>query len=177
MASSGEDYLQALIEKERTFAGFLPTLQFQPEYSWASSRGRGFGTAGRTPQLQFQAPVAANYSVFNGFGDVANFRRAGYTAQEREALVLDLQQTILLNVAQAYYSVLTDERSVTVLLNSVSVQNERVRDMEGRQRAGIAISHVTVHESSLSSLDPIVRSGNRILQKSHPLRNRVRHQG
>ena len=30
LASSGEDYLQALIDKERQFAAFLPTIGFQP---------------------------------------------------------------------------------------------------------------------------------------------------
>ncbi len=83
-------------------------------------------------------PFSGSYNVFSGFQDVANFRRAGYTAEQRQALLLDLQQTILINVAQAYYQVLTSERSVQVLLNSVAVQNERVRDMEGRQRAGVA---------------------------------------
>ena len=69
---------------------------------------------------------------------MANYRRAGYTAGQREALLLDLQQTILLNLVQTYYSVLTNERSVLVLVNSAELQNERVRDMEGRQRAGLA---------------------------------------
>ena len=79
-------------------------------------------------------PANGSYRIFNGFQDLANLRRSGYTAEQRKALVLDLQQTTLLNVAQTYYAVLTFERQVIVLINSSSLQNERVRDMEGRQR-------------------------------------------
>ncbi|MDB5325596.1 MAG: outer rane efflux protein [Phycisphaerales bacterium] len=33
LASSGEDYLQALIDKHRAVAGFLPTISFQPSFA------------------------------------------------------------------------------------------------------------------------------------------------
>jgi outer membrane protein len=65
-------------------------------------------------------------------------RRAGYTAEQKKMLLIDMQQTTLVNVAQAYYAVLTNEGSVNVLINSVELQNERVRDMEARLRAGVA---------------------------------------
>jgi outer membrane protein TolC len=147
LAISGEDYLQALIEKERAFSNFLPTVNFQPALNWTNAHhigtsggtvvgGSGFATS--LHQANFDVPLAARYNLFNSFADVANFRKAGYTADQRRALLLDLQQTVLLDVATTYYQILTNERSVEVLKNSVQVQEERVRDMEGRQRAGIA---------------------------------------
>ena len=147
LAISGEDYVQALIEKERAFSNFLPTVNFTPSLNWTNAHhigstsgtvigGSGFATA--LHQANYDVPLAARYNLFNSFADVANFRRAGYTADQRRALLLDLQQTVLLDVATTYYQILTNERSVEVLKNSVLVQEERVRDMEGRQRAGIA---------------------------------------
>jgi outer membrane protein TolC len=162
LASEGENYLQAVIDKERQFSTLFPSISLSPTYSWLSSRsgiggagtiatgtgggGAGTGGAGGTQVIgigsekasQFDVPLVASYNVFNGFADISNIRRAGYTSQQQRALLLDLQQTTFLNVAQAYYTVLTNERSVVVLLNSVKVQNETVRDMQGRQRAGLA---------------------------------------
>lgn len=149
LASSGEDYLQALIDKERAFSAFLPTISLAPSYNWVDKRGTSFvapgatggstsGSSVRQSQGLADVPAVGRYNVFNGFQDVSNLRRAGYTAEQRRALLLDLQQTVLLNVAQVYYQVLSSERSVQVLLNSTMVQNERVRDMQGRQRAGVA---------------------------------------
>jgi outer membrane protein len=130
--SEGEDYLQALIDKERAFSAFLPTISLAPTYTWVDRTSAG----GR--HVTGDTPINGNYSVFNGFQDLSNLRRARYTANQRKALLMDLQQSVLLSVGQTYYQVLSDERSVVVLKNSVSVQNERLRDMQGRQSVGVA---------------------------------------
>src|SRR5207253_6023100 len=52
--------------------------------------------------------------------------------------LLDLQSTVLLDVAQTYYQVLRSERSVRVLENSLSIQAERVRDMQAREGLGMS---------------------------------------
>ncbi|MDB5305502.1 MAG: outer rane efflux protein [Phycisphaerales bacterium] len=137
LASGGEDYLQALINKERAFSTFLPTISFAPTYSWVDKRGRSF-TGAPVKQGVTDAPITGRYNVFNGFQDYYTYQAVGFTIEQRKAQLLDLQQTTLLNVAQTYYTILAAERSVKVLLNSTDVQNARVRDMEGRQRAGVA---------------------------------------
>ncbi len=148
LASNGELYVQALIDKERAFANFLPTVSLAPTINYETKRtsAASSGTittgtvaaAGGTTDALRDVPVAGSVNVFNGFQDVSNLRRAGYTAQQREQLLLDLQMTLFLNVAQAYYTTLSNERSVTVLTNSVQVQLERVRDQQGRLQAGLA---------------------------------------
>src|SRR6185312_9582703 len=97
LASSGEDYLQALIDKERAVSLFLPTISLAPTYTWVDkSPGSGRRVTGSTP-------ITGAYNLFNGFQDLSNFKRAGYTADQRRAALLDLQQNVLLNVAQTYY--------------------------------------------------------------------------
>ncbi len=132
LATSGEDYLQALIDKEKAFSAFLPTLSLAPRYSWADRVARG------SSHTTGEIPANATYNLFNGFQDISNLRRAGYTAEQRKAVLLDLQQSVLLNVAQTYYLILSDERSVLVLKNSVEVQNQRLLDEEGKLVAGVA---------------------------------------
>ena len=79
-------------------------------------------------------PVVGQMNLFNGFRDVANLRRSAATIGQRRELLLDLQQTVLLDVAQTYYAVLRAERSVDVLNSSLLVQEERLRDARNARR-------------------------------------------
>src|SRR5438270_3449335 len=133
LATSGEDYLQALIDKERAFSAFLPTVSLAPRFTWVDKTNTPGGS-----RTTIQTPINGTYNLFNGFQDLASLRKAGYTAEARKALMMDLQQTVLLNVAQTYYQVLTAERSVLVLRNSVEVQNQRLRDVQTKMVAGVA---------------------------------------
>ena len=149
IAMAGEDYLQALIDKDRAASAFLPTVSFEPNYTItdrpASQGGSGgavgtiggFRVGGDTLR-RFEAPVRARANVFNGFGDVARSRRARAVALQRRFELLDRQALVLLEVAQVYFQVLRSERQVEVLEASARVQDERVRDTEARQRAGLA---------------------------------------
>jgi outer membrane protein TolC len=132
----GENYLQALIDKDRAASAFLPVIALTPSYF---AQQRGTNTTGLNAQThRLDVPVNGQMNVFNGFRDVANSKRAAYTADERRALLLDLQAQILLDVAQTFYQVNRSQRSVVVLENSLQLQTERVRDIESRQRAGLA---------------------------------------
>jgi outer membrane protein len=158
----GEDYLQALIDKDRATASFLPTVSLIPSYSFAQSDSDrrnnqsgsdigdpsnpndtlGGGSTGSrntsTGTHNFDVPVNLRMNLFNGFRDVANLRRSGSEIDRRRFQLLDLQEIVLLDVAQTYYQVLRSEQSVRVLENSVTVQDERVRDMRARNRVGVA---------------------------------------
>src|SRR5690606_32792989 len=98
LSISGEDYLQALIDKDRAAAAFFPTISLSPTYFFQDKvSGGSNGTNARNER--FDAPVAGNWNAFNGFRDVANRRRAGATAEQRRDLLLDLQTSLLLDVA------------------------------------------------------------------------------
>ena len=139
LAIEGENYLQALIEKKRAVANFLPTVSLSPTYSVRDpASGTGNDPSGGSRDRRIDVPVTGSVNVFRGFGDVATFRAAGATAEQRRALLLDLQQSILIDVARAYFQVLRSEQSVEVLTNSIAVQEERVADIRARQRVGFA---------------------------------------
>jgi outer membrane protein TolC len=142
----GEAYLQSLIDRDRSYSTFMPTVNIVPTYSWADKRSGssniisgGTGNVGTTHgYTSFQAPIVAQVNLFNGFRDVAAIRAAHANADQYRFLLLDFQQTVLLETAQAYYQTLLAERSVEVLSNSVKLQDARVADMSNRLRAGIA---------------------------------------
>ena len=82
--------------------------------------------------------MVSRINLFNGFGDVARLRRANAVIEQRRFQLLDQQALTLLDVAQVYFQVLRSERLVQVLETSSRVQDERVRDIEARQNAGLA---------------------------------------
>jgi outer membrane protein len=71
-------------------------------------------------------------------GDVANLRAAEATIAQRRELLLDLQATVLLNVAQVYYQILRSDESARVLRNTLSVQEARLADVQQQFKNGLA---------------------------------------
>ncbi|HXE52357.1 MAG TPA: TolC family protein [Tepidisphaeraceae bacterium] len=153
----GENYLQGLIARDRAYAAFAPTISLAPQFTWenrpinrgstlvvggtGAGSGSGTGTVvtgGRNKYTITDVPVAARANLFNGFRDVSTINAAWADIKRRRGLLLDLQETVLLETAQVYYQVLLAERSAEVLKNSVTYQDARVQDMTGRLRAGIA---------------------------------------
>jgi outer membrane protein TolC len=133
LSAQGEDYLQALIDRDRAAAAFFPTISLAPTY-YVQDKSRKSDS--RT--TQFDVPATGNWNLFNGFADVANSRRARATIVQQRNLLLDAQTAVLLDVARVYYEILRSEQSVRVLQSSLAVQEERLRDTTGRRRAGLA---------------------------------------
>lgn len=155
LALAGEDYVQALIEKDRAAVNFFPTITLVPSYSIADesddSGGRrvsGGGTADPNELLnrsslstgdgRLDVPVNANMNVFRGFRDVANLRRARADIERFKALLLDLKATVMLDVASTYYQVLRSEATVRVLESTSQLQDARVAEMRAKDRLGAA---------------------------------------
>ncbi|CAN5423274.1 hypothetical protein BH10PLA1_BH10PLA1_14050 [soil metagenome] len=164
----GEDYLQALILKNRATAAFLPTVQFQPSWT-VEQRPRnnagavstltttggdsatfraapanvttvstGYRPLGSSALQKFEAPVTGQMNLFRGFGDVANLRVANATIAQRKQELLNAQATVLVDVAQVYYQVLRSEQVRDVLRNSINLQEARVHDEEQKLANGLS---------------------------------------
>ena len=131
LASTGEDYLQALIEHKRTLATFLPTLDFGPTLTMADKV-----TSGRNPTLN--ASFGAGYSNFNAWKQLAESAQAATTAEQRRFLLLDAQTQLLQDVARTYYAAAINEQRVKVFIGSLAVQDERVRDVTSQAQVGLA---------------------------------------
>ena len=100
--------------------------------------GNAGNSEGGSRNDQLDVPVTGNLNVFRGFSDWNSVAAAAATAEQRKQLLLDLRQSLLIDVARAYFQVLRSEQSVQVLVNSIKVQEERVADIRARQRVGFA---------------------------------------
>jgi len=132
----GEDYLQALIERDRAASALLPSINLVPAYRRMEDfTAPGFAAA-FVPNPATDVPVAASLRI--NMSDFAGLEKADVLARYRLAVLLDLQAGILVDTAETYYQVLRLERQAGVLGNSVAVQEARVRDMRDRWKAGVA---------------------------------------
>ena len=138
LAASGEDYLQALIDRDRAASAFLPTLSLQPSYYHMEHVTLPPEAATFFPLHAFDLPLNAQMNVFNGFRDVSGLKQAAANIDQRKALLKDLQSTLLVEVSQVYYQVLRAEKVSAVLSNSVKVQEDRVHDLQNQFDAGVA---------------------------------------
>jgi outer membrane protein TolC len=158
LASQGETYLQALIAKNRAFAAFLPTVNFQPSFTVeqaprgnapnqapgapatsaatvAATQG-GYVQRGDTLQ-RLEAPVVGNMNF--SFRTLPLYHAAKLAVVQGRQLLLDAQATILLNVAQTYYQVLISTRQEAVLEHSLALQEARISYLQGRLRVQLAL--------------------------------------
>jgi outer membrane protein TolC len=157
IAISGENYLQALINKNRAVAAFLPTVSFQPGFTVeqqpaigtnppgpatpadvnAAAKSSGFIASGNTWH-SFYAPVVGNMTLSPpAFGNLAS---AEEQIEQQKQLLIDAQETVLLNVAQTYYQVLTSEQQVRVLRDSLSVDEARLVIVKGQYANHLALA-------------------------------------
>ena len=157
LASQGETYLQALIAKNRAFAAFLPTVNFQPNFTVeqaprgsagaaapgapntsaaavAASQG-GYVQKGNTLQ-RLEAPVVGNMNF--SFRTEPLYQAAKLAVVQQRQLLLDAQATILLNVAQAYFQVLISGRQEAVLEHSLALQEARISYLQGELKVQLA---------------------------------------
>lgn len=131
----GETYIQSVIERQRAIANFLPTLTLAPEYS---HRAGQVGGSNNRAADQTQVTAGLEQNIFNGFSDVARLYADAATIDERRAILLTLQANVLLDAAGAFYDVLRLEHTVDVLVNTASVQDARVKDIQSRLNNGLA---------------------------------------
>lgn len=133
LALNGETYLQSLIDKERAFSGFLPTVSASGSYNAQHTSNDGVSRWTHITSASLRGSISL--IDLTNWSEVS---RAAATAEERRQLLLDVQETVLLSVAQTYYSVLRAERSVAVLKDSLVLRAEQVRDIQARAALGMS---------------------------------------
>jgi outer membrane protein TolC len=186
IALQGENYLQALIAKNRAVSNFLPTISFQPDYTieQAPRNGTTPATAGVSPQVaatsggfivqgdtwqRLEAPVVGNMNL--NFVSYPNLRSTEQTIVQQRQLLIDAQATILLEVAQTYYQILRSEQQVRVLENSLKLQQARLNDAQIRFENHLALAlevsqtraQVASTEAELTQAQSDVRNGRHTL--------------
>lgn len=131
LASRGEDYVQALADRQRAAASLLPTLDLVSDLALRENTGS-------TSIVQSSLGVNGQYRLLTGLSDLRNVEAADATAESQKWLILDFRESLLLQTATSYYESLRAERLVQVLRSSVAAQSERLEDTRARNDVGFA---------------------------------------
>jgi outer membrane protein TolC len=186
IALQGENYLQALIAKDRAVSYFLPTIAFQPDFTIEQAGATGTTTAGAnvTPQVaataggfktygdtfeRIEAPVTGSMNL--SFVSYPNLKSAEQTIVQQRQLLIDAQATVLLEVAETYYQVLRSEQQAQVLENSLKLQEARLADAQSRFANHLALAlevaqtraQVASTQANLTQAQSDVRNGRHML--------------
>lgn len=129
LAIEGETYLQAIIERRRAAAVFLPVLSLSPSYTFRENTSSERNTG-------LDMPIESTMA-FNPIGDRASLGAATAEIDRQRALLLNAQDQLLIDVARVHYEVIRAERATSVLDGSLAIQNERVADARARVEAGL----------------------------------------
>ena len=153
LAIKGETYLQALIDKDRSVAAFIPTISYTPIFTRQkkiSSSSSSVPISSFEPPRTIDQPVSAEINL-NLPGNIANVKRTESEAERQKELLLNLKSTVLLDVTNIYYQVLILESRWDFLEYSMSVQRDNVKDMHSKYTAGTATqSDLALAQSLLS---------------------------
>lgn len=131
LAQVGEQYIQALAQRQRAAAALRPTVDLFTDLTLRENTGN-------QSVVQTDLGLNAQYRVLTGLGDLRNVEASDAIVRAREWVILDLREALLLQTAQAYYDAILAERLVGVLESSVSAQIERLNDVEARNQVGFA---------------------------------------
>ena len=164
LAITGEDYFQATLLRHRAWAALSPEMTLRGTYL----RQEDVAPPPGTVTQRFNDPSRLDYGLrvrqplFNGFKDVYALRQIGETIQARRSTLLQERQNLLLNVAGAFYGALQAQQEVSTLEESVRLQQERLREVQARQRLGLARkTEVLLVETQATSVEArLVRARN-----------------
>ena len=168
LAISGEDYLQALINEDRAFSAFLPTISFAPAFMRQEKTALAADNpliASFVPDKTTDVPVQGGLNL-HPLRDLPAFRSAGFSARMQKALLLDARSVILLDVAKTYFHVMSSEKRIQALTYSVKVQRRRLNDARVKYSAG-AVRHLDV---SLAE-DGLAKVNEALIQAKNDERN------
>ena len=136
LALSGEDYVQALIERDRSASKLLPAISIGAAYTKMETFFAPAFVSTFFPNPSLDVPVRTTLAV--DLSSIAEVEKNAVLAQYRLAVLLNLQADILVATGETYYQILSLERQVKVLEESVAVQEDRVADVRARVKAGVA---------------------------------------
>ncbi|MCX5683435.1 MAG: TolC family protein, partial [Planctomycetota bacterium] len=136
LAMSGEDYVQSLIERDRSASKLMPSIGIGATYTKLETFAAPSFVGTFFPNPFLDVPVHTGLVI--DLSNVADVEKNAVLAQYRLALLLNLQADILVATGETYYQILSLERQVAVLAESVKVQENRVADVRARVKAGVA---------------------------------------
>lgn len=122
---------QAEAQADKARAGFLPSLSASANYQ---RQNKLIGTTNEYDQGL--AKLTLSQSLFAGGKDKANLNAANANQRAHEYQTLDTKNALYIQVARAFYSVLSAEHEVTNTKKSIELTQKRISELQKRKKIG-----------------------------------------
>ena len=139
VAGAQESYLQALYYRKQVGSVLLPDITLEGIY-FQQEQIPSAGLSGQSFLLSTRRTYYAKIeqTLFNGFRERNGLKYAGHLLQASEQNLRQERDDLLIDVAAAFYDSLKLQREVETLEDSLRLQRERLREVEARQKIGLA---------------------------------------
>ncbi len=139
IASAEEDYIQTTYFKKLATAAILPDITLQGSYFKQESIPSS-GLPGQSFLLSTRTSAFARIEqpLFSGFRELNARRSAGHLMRAGEQNLRQTKDQLLNDVAFAFYLSLQLQQEVETIQESLQLQRERLREVEARQKIGLA---------------------------------------
>jgi outer membrane protein len=136
LATQQELVLQAEETYHRAWGAILPAVN--GSYSYFYQHAPGLSSSGNTATSSAQqtTKIMADQPLFRGFRDFAavNAAKSSITAQEQARQWAGMQ--LYEDVAQAFYTLLSVQKDISVLDNELDLYEKRIKDLQDRLEIG-----------------------------------------
>lgn len=170
IAIAGETWLQQRFSGDESFAKLFPTLEARAiefyqepvQLAGASGAGRVFTITDERRQVS----LTLTQPLFRGLREFAAIRQKERLAEARRLDVGTALRGLYLQVADVFYGALNGEAEVRTIEDTVRLEEERRREIEARQRQGLARrTEVLLVEAQLEAdRAQLTRAGNALRQ-------------
>jgi outer membrane protein len=139
IATAQEGYLQSVYQKKQVKSVLYPDISLE----WAYFRQEQILSTGLPGQSFLLADrrtyfATIEQTLFSGFREINGLKLTDSLIRSSSENIRDQQNDLLLDVSQAFYDSLKLQREVETLEEGLELQRERLREIEARQKVGLA---------------------------------------
>lgn len=116
------------VNRKDAIGSFLPTVNASASHSWNIGLNQNITTGlleNQTTQFT-SASLSANVTIFNGLQNQNRLRRANLNIISQQYQLLQMQEDIALNVANAYLQILFNKENLKVIIQQVIFDEDQV---------------------------------------------------
>ncbi|MFN7181417.1 MAG: TolC family protein [Planctomycetota bacterium] len=132
----GEDYFQAIIDKNKALSMVLPDISLKGQY-FVQETVPGFGGSSFSPKARTDYWVSFRQPLFRGLSDIYTLKAAKKRIKSKEYSLFYERTQIFSFVISVFYELLQLQKKIEILDATVKIRKERLEEMKEKRKLGI----------------------------------------
>lgn len=154
-----EDYIQAIIEKDKAYSLIYPTLKLRWQH-FRQETVPSFGGSSFSPKSRTESWLTFNQPLFSGLKDIYTLRAAKANIMSKKYLLQYEKTEIFILVVSTFYEILKIQQHIETLRNFLNARKERLNELKEKQKAGL------VRETEVLLVETQIEETNTLLTQA-----------